>query len=451
MPAPPSPSGPRTALDALRERRFLVSGWPWRSAAHLATTPPLAIAAGVPLGLLALPWAVLAGRVHTGTARPLDALLLLLSGAALIAGFGPLVAWPLAVVERRRLRLVDDRPSAPRPHPRPTGGWSALLTWYGRPTTGRELGYAAVLVTVVPVLYAALFVAMLLIVVCAASPVLVGDGPISLGVDTITSPAHAVPYSVAAIALLPAVPYLLALTAGAHGAAARALLHAGPDDALRAELVEVSRSRARLVDAFEAERRRIERDLHDGAQQKLVGLTLQLGLARLDLPAASPAAAAVGTAHDQAKQLMAELRELIHNIRPAVLTDLGLPAALRELADQATVPVDVRVDLARRPPDHLEATAYFVVAVALTNIARHSGATAATVTARREGGTLTVEIGDDGRGGADPRGGTGLTGLADRVAVSDGRMLLSSPPGGPTVIRVELPSPPCAGWSTAAR
>jgi signal transduction histidine kinase len=206
--------------------------------------------------------------------------------------------------------------------------------------------------------------------------------------------------------------------------------------------VEVSRSRARLVDAFETERRRIERDLHDGAQQKLVGLTLQLGLARLDLSAATPAATAVATAYDQAKELMEELRELIHGIRPQVLTELGLPAALRELAGRAPIPVAVRPDLRRRLSDHLEATGYFVVAEALTNVAKHSGARTATVTAREHDGMLVIEVTDDGRGGADPRAGSGLTGLADRVAVADGRMLLSSPPGGPTRIRVELPCPP---------
>jgi signal transduction histidine kinase len=185
---------------------------------------------------------------------------------------------------------------------------------------------------------------VIMLVVCVASPMLVADGPISLDVVTITTARQAVPYSLAAIVALIAVPYVVTLTAAAHSAAARALLAAAPDETLRAELVEVSRSRARLVDALETERRRIERDLHDGAQQKLVGLTLQLGLAQLDLPAATPAATAVATAHDQAKELMAELRELIHGIRPQVLTELGLPAALRELAGRAPIPVAVRPD-----------------------------------------------------------------------------------------------------------
>jgi signal transduction histidine kinase len=232
---------------------------------------------------------------------------------------------------------------------------------------------------------------------------------------------------------------VLTLLAGGHAAVARTLL-AASDERLRAELVEVSRSHARLVDAFEAERRRIERDLHDGAQQRLVSLTLQLGMARLALPPGSRAADDVAAAHEQAKQLMAELRELIHGIQPQILTDLGLPAALGELVDQSAVPVSVDVDLPSRLPSQIESTAYFVAAEALTNVAKHSGASNANVTARQHDSVLTVEISDNGRGGADPRGGTGLTGLADRVAVTGGRMLLLSPSGGPTVLRVE---PPC--------
>ena len=277
-----------------------------------------------------------------------------------------------------------------------------------------------------------------------ASPFLVlaqrpSGGSIALGFGQVATVGQALPYMIAGALLLPLVPYLLTLLAGGHAAVARALLLGGPAERMRAELVEVSRSRARLADAFEVERRRIERDLHDGAQQRLVGLTLQLGLARLDLLPGSPAAETVAAAHEQAKQLMAELRELIHGIQPQVLTDLGLPAALGELADQSSVPVAVDAQLAGRPPSQIESTAYFVVAEALTNIAKHSGATSASVTARQHDGVLTIEISDNGHGGADPHCGTGLTGLADRVAVTSGRMLLSSPPGGPTLLRVELP------------
>ncbi|MGH3682244.1 MAG: sensor histidine kinase, partial [Natronosporangium sp.] len=217
------------------------------------------------------------------------------------------------------------------------------------------------------------------------------------------------------------------------------LLGGGAAVQLRAELVEVARSRARLADAFETERRRIQRDLHDGAQQKLVSLTMQLGLARLDLPPGSPAVDSVNAAYDQARQLMDELRALIHGIAPQLLTELGLPAALDELAEQCPVPVTVQTHPSGRPPSQIEHAAYFAAAEALTNVAKHSGATRASVTVRQDGDVLTVEIGDNGHGGADPDRGTGLTGLADRMAVAGGRMLLSSPTGGPTLLRVELP------------
>ncbi|GAB3986807.1 hypothetical protein GCM10027615_79910 [Plantactinospora veratri] len=285
---------------------------------------------------------------------------------------------------------------------------------------------------------------LLLVVVLIASPLLVqtGDGPISIGLARVDTVPQAVPYALLGLVLLAVSPYPLALLAAGQGALARVLLGGGTGERLRTELVQVARSRARLVDAFEAERRRIERDLHDGAQQRLVSLTLQLGLARLEIPPGTPGAAAVADAHEQAKLFMTELRELIRNIHPKVLTDRGLPAAVRDLADSSAVPVTVEVELPGRLPNPVEGTAYFVVAEALTNVAKHAGATAATVSLRLRADRLTIEVADDGRGGADPVLGSGLTGLADRVAGVDGRMLLSSPPGGPTLLRVELPCRP---------
>jgi signal transduction histidine kinase len=207
-----------------------------------------------------------------------------------------------------------------------------------------------------------------------------------------------------------------------------------------AELHEVARSRQRLVDAFDAERRAIERDLHDGAQHRLTSLTLQLGVARLDLPGDSPAAVPLGRAHEQAKELMVVLRDLIHGIRPQTLTDLGLPAALRELAGHSPIEVAVTVGAdVTRAARGVEGTAYFVASEALANAARHGAATRVEVHLARVGETLVLEVRDDGLGGADPAGGSGLTGLADRVAAVGGRLLLASPAGGPTLVRVELP------------
>jgi signal transduction histidine kinase len=226
--------------------------------------------------------------------------------------------------------------------------------------------------------------------------------------------------------------------AAAHGALALALL--GPSQRqLRARVAALEASRDRAVDSAEAERRRIERDLHDGAQQRLVALAMDLGMARAKL-ATDPAAATalVGEAHEEAKRALAELRDLARGIHPAVLADRGLDAAISALAARSPVPVEVEVT-AERLPGPVESAAYFVVAEALTNAAKHAGAAETGVRIARHRDLLIVEVIDDGAGGADPARGSGLRGLADRVAAVDGRLTITSPPGGPTVIRAELP------------
>jgi signal transduction histidine kinase len=267
-------------------------------------------------------------------------------------------------------------------------------------------------------------------------PALVVDGAVAVLFWQVGTVAEAWSCTAIGLAGLVALTYLAAGLSGVQAQLARALLTGSPGERLKAELVEVSASRARLVDAFEAERRRIERDLHDGAQQRLVSLTIQLGLARVDLPGNR----AVAAAHEQAKELMAELREFIRDIHPQVLTDHGLADALDDLADRVPLPVTIDAEIGRLPAA-VESAAYFVVSEALTNVVKHSAATEAEVRARRQEDALVVEVADNGRGGADPAHGTGLTGLADRVAVVGGRMLLSSPTGGPTRLRVEIPCP----------
>ena len=398
----------------------------------------------IPFCFLALPWLAAIALDQRATDRPSVATLLLLVfiGATLLAAGGPLIALPLAKLERVRLKLVDGRPISDPHQPLPgpgIGEW--LRVRYGEAGTWREVGYTILLITVAPVLYLAVAAFAMVDLVFLISPFLIANrgGNLALGFQNISSAREAFWYFVLGLVLLPLVPYLVGLLAGAHAATARALLRGTDDERLRAELGAVSQSRARLVDAFEVERRRIERDLHDGAQQRLVSLTLKLGIAKLDVPEDSPAHQPLAEAHDQAKALMAELRELIRGLHPRVLTDRGLPAALGELADNASIPVAVHTEIGGRLPSHVEATAYFVVAESLTNIAKHSGATAATVAVRQASGSLTIEVSDNGAGGADPARGTGLTGLADRVAVIDGRMLMSSPIGGPTMVCVELP------------
>jgi signal transduction histidine kinase len=236
-----------------------------------------------------------------------------------------------------------------------------------------------------------------------------------------------------------AVPYGITAWAAVRQAFVYALL-GGHREGLGRRLFEVTASRARILDAFEAERRRIERDLHDGAQQRLTGLIMTLGLVRLDLDGASPRAREmVERAQDEARAALGELRDLVRGIYPQVLADRGLGAAVEGLAQRCAVPVEVDIDLPERLPEAIESAAYFVAAEALANVAKHSGAGRAAVSARLTDGDLVVEIEDDGSGNADPVDGGGLVGLADRVAVYRGSLKLSSPPGGPTVLRVEIP------------
>jgi signal transduction histidine kinase len=219
-------------------------------------------------------------------------------------------------------------------------------------------------------------------------------------------------------------------------------LLAPPRDVLLAARVsQLEESRERVVDAAEAERRRIERDLHDGAQQRLVALAMELGRAKAKLSDDVEAAAAlVDQAHSEAKAALTELRDLVRGVHPPVLTDRGLDAALSGLIARCPVPVDLKVDMPVRPKASVEAVAYFVVAEALTNIAKHSRASHASVVVEGHGfpGTLNLLISDDGIGGADANG-AGLSGLADRVGGVDGTLSVESPSGGPTIISAVLP------------
>jgi signal transduction histidine kinase len=210
---------------------------------------------------------------------------------------------------------------------------------------------------------------------------------------------------------------------------------------LRARLDELQSSRSRLVEVSMFERRRLERDLHDGAQQRLVALSLQLGLAkrRLEEGQSGPAGAMLDAARDELARALEELRELARGIHPAVLTDRGLEPALEALAERAPLPVSLDQMPAERLPAPVEAAAYFVVAEALTNVVKYADASTAAVRIRRNGSYAVVEVRDDGVGGADPTVGTGLRGLADRLAALDGRLEVHSPPGEGTTVRAEVP------------
>ncbi|GIF51975.1 signal transduction histidine kinase [Asanoa ferruginea] len=413
---------PRTAFQAVSESPlgFLASSWPWRSVAYLISGVLLgALTAGVLIGLL------LAGALLAVALVGLVAFLAVALSGVAVGRF-----------ERWRLRLIDPDP-LPDPHRRPerAGRVAWVRTRLREPATWRELGYTVVS------LGALWWIDALMLGLVLGIPISLMVTPLFELQDQSNAFFPKILYTVAGLALLPFAAYPVTVWAAARGALARAIL--APRDAeLGAQLVEVSRSRARLVDAFDVERRRIERDLHDGAQQRLVALSMAIGLARLEVADGSTAAKHLTAAQDEAERAHAELRELIRGVHPQVLTDRGLPASVTDLADRSPVPVRVDVELPRRLPAPVEVTAHFVVSEALTNVARHSGASGATVHARLHVDTLVLEVRDDGAGGADLAGGTGLAGLADRVAAAGGRLLLSSPPGGPTLVRAELP---CSG------
>ncbi|MEV2213822.1 sensor domain-containing protein [Streptomyces sp. NPDC050997] len=407
-------------------RGYLRSAWPWRAVAYLGS--------GALLGVVVLV-VILGGLVVGG------ALAVVLFGLPLLV-LTALAGIPVAALERLRLRLVGVGPAPGDGHRVPDGPglriW--LVTRLREPATWRELAYAVLFGLVLWPLDA------LAVAFAAGVPLAMVAVPWWVAVNgearvaklwTVDTWPGAFGSAALGLVLLAAGAYALGIVAGARAELTRALLTSKDNE----RVTELARSRVRLVDAFEAERRRIERDLHDGAQQRLVALTMTLGLARLDVPP-GPLADQLAKAHEEAGQVLAELRELIHGIHPKVLADYGLEAAVADAAERSPVPVDVDLELPGRLPQPVESAAYFVVCEALVNVARHSGAGRAAVSGGYAGGRLTLAIRDDGGGGADSAGGTGLTGLADRVSVLDGRLSLSSPSGGPTLLRVEIPCRP---------
>jgi signal transduction histidine kinase len=339
--------------------------------------------------------------IVTGMAVGIGTVVIWIGIPILIATTG-FVRWS-ADVERRRLRKALNTP-VPDAERLALDGESLLRRWQTRlidPTTWRDLLY---LIIVFP-----------------------------LGIAEFA-------ISVAAIPLLPLAIWVVPWIGWAHGHLALSLL--GPNQTKRLEIKaqRLQASRARGVDAAEAERRRIERDLHDGAQQRLVAVAMSLGRAKSKFDDDPNAVRAlIDEAHVDAKLAVSELRDLARGIYPAVLGDRGLDAALSAQAAKSPIHVDVDVTLDQRPPAAVETTAYFIVGETLTNIAKHAGATEAGVKVWRSDETIVVEITDNGHGGAEIRPGGGLAGLADRAATIDGVITVVSPQGGPTVIRADLP------------
>ncbi|MGW2742828.1 histidine kinase [Streptomyces sp. NPDC001450] len=422
--------------------RQLMQGRPFRRAGHRTAL----VAAGLPLHLAVVPlWLWLVGTMAAlvPAVTPLPVLLTLVALPVLLT----LVVTPLLTVgQRRRYRALVGK-DLPRPAvPGPGRNWKSAVR---RPTTRalwRQVCYHAVAGPLLAVLDLAVLAVWAVALVAASIYVWIWALPPQWRVTDVGYTTQAAYITTGGLALLFLGPRLTGALVRLETRAAEVLLGPSRTEKLARRVADLAESRAGVLDAADAERRRIERDLHDGAQQRLVSLAVNLGLARStlgDLPA--DARKVIDEAHREAKEAIAELNDLVRGLHPAVLEDRGLDAALSGVAARLPIPVRVAVDLPQRPSPTVEAVAYFVVSEALTNVVKHAQATRADVTVERIGETLLVVVADDGAGGADlaaAGGGTGLAGLAKRVASVDGTFSCRSPAGGPTVITVELPCAP---------
>ncbi|MFI0166720.1 sensor histidine kinase [Streptomyces sp. NPDC017082] len=386
-PTSPAAGDPRAALHRLPPPRPAYDVHTWKEILHLLLNLPVAV-----VGFTYAFVVVVAGGVLSLTAIGLPLLALSLLGSR-----------QLGKLERARARkLLGVRVEEPTPLPLARSGGPMQRLWMALkdPVGWRTLLY-----------------------------------------DVIRLPWGVLTFCTTLVSLFvlwPVLPYLSRGLANLDRAMVRGLL--SPSDELERRIAELESDRGIVVDTAAADLRRIERDLHDGAQARLVSLAMGLGLAReklLEDP--DTAAAMVDEAHGEVKLALQELRDLARGIHPAVLTDRGLDAALSAIAARCTVPVRVEVDLPARPAQAIEGIAYFTVSELLQNISKHSRARTASVDVRHADGRLLVRVTDDGVGGARFDGGSGMRGLAERLGAVDGRFAVDSPAGGPTVVTAELP------------
>jgi signal transduction histidine kinase len=389
----------------------------------------------LPLGIIEFTFLVTAISVGVGTAITLVGIPILI---------GTIYAWRwLAQFERRLIGALTGV-QIPSPYrPDPTGaGWSRKV--YARladPATWKDLVF---LLLQLPLGIVALAAATV-VLGCAASWLAapayywaVPDG-VDLGlfqVDTLPGALALVPLG--ALLAFVGIP-ALGLLGRYYGELGALLLGSNADPELTAQVSELEGARSRIIAAADAERRRIERDLHDGAQQRLVALSLTLRMAESRAQKDPEAQDLIRSAGEEAGLALKELRDLARGIHPAILTNRGLAAALDDLAGRATVPVDVIESPRERLPDQVEAAAYFVVSECLANVGKHAQASSATVSVTAQDGQLLVEVGDDGTGGADVENGHGIQGLEDRVGALGGMLAVESPPGAGTRVLATIP------------
>ncbi|SEG64700.1 Signal transduction histidine kinase [Actinacidiphila yanglinensis] len=388
MDTSPTPHGPATSSsEPLPRPRFAFDAVTWKEIANLLLNFPMA----------------LVGFIYVVTTLTLGAgLSVTVIGLPLLA-FGLVGCRLLGKVERRRARaLLGLHVDEPRPLRRETLG--GFLPWLWAtlkdPVAWRHALYLAI--------------------------------RLPWGIVTFTVTLTSL------FVLWPVLPFLARGMSAVDRALVRGLLQ--PSDELERRIAELESDRGVVFDTAAADLRRIERDLHDGAQARLVALAMGLGLAKEKLLEDPEAAAKmVGEAHGEVKVALQELRDLARGIHPAILTDRGLDAALSSVATRCTVPVAVTVDLVARPAEAIEGIAYFTVSELLQNVSKHSRARTASVDVWRSEDRLMIQVRDDGQGGADVSGGSGLAGLAERLDSVDGLFVVASPVGGPTVVTAELP------------
>jgi len=352
----------------------------------------------------------------------------------------------MGAVERARARafLDVDVPAPYRADPPADTWWRVHVARFTDPATWVEVGYHLLMLPIGIFTFTVALTFWAMGIGLVTAPLYAWALPDGMYVgDELTrwwvvdTPLEFAAVALAGVAVILVTPWIVRGLATANRMLVRGMI--GSD--LFARERTLTETRAAAVDLAAEDRRRIERDLHDGVQQRLVSLAMDLGRAKEKMDADPDRAKELVTdAHEEAKLAITEVRDLARGIHPAVLTDRGLDAALSSLAARSPVPVEVSVDVVTRPPASTEAAAYFVVSEALTNVAKHAKASKASVTVRRaDDGWLTIQVQDDGVGGASIVEGSGLAGLRDRVRALDGEMHLLSPEGGPTVLMVEIP------------
>ena len=362
-----------------------------------------------------------------------------------------LLAVPLLTrLHRHRLRATAGAEVPPQPF-LPNGlSFTGLLTAARTGTTWRQLGYhflaAPALAAAAIAVFGLWLAGVLYTLVYAYAWAMPREGLLYRGLSTspgghrlIWGPPVDAWLTVGGVALLVAAPFVTAGVAALDVRLTGALLGPSRAEQLEHRVERLTQTRAGAVDAADAERRRLERNLHDGTQQRLVSLAMNLGMAQAQTTTVEQAHRAIAEAHVETKAALAELRNLIRGLHPPVLEDRGLDAALSGVAARMPIPVRLTVNVPRRPSPTIEAVAYFVVSEGLTNITKHSQASQAEVFVEQAGDRLHIIVTDDGVGGADPARGTGLAGLARRAESVDGTLDVTSPLGGPTLLSVDLP------------